>query len=268
MMATFQDQSLIEGDFFRHWQQVPDGSIDLVLTDPPFGVLTSAQPWDVRPDFHVLAWIFGQLLSPTGQVAIFGDSLTTTKIQTAFEGYFRFRFSWIWQKPSVVPGGSYKPACDFEIVTVYARKGAKIKDVTFNLDDIRQPGKPYTRPAGKSQNQNPTRRGGGNMPEVFANTTGDRFPRSIVQYANKPCLPKKERVPEIATQKPTALAEMIIKALSNPGDTILDCFLGSGTTLIAAHRHNRNGIGFEQFSDNYEIARKRLEVETRQGVLA
>ena len=70
------------------------------------------------------------------------------------------------------------------------------------------------------------------------------------------------------TQKPVALAEMIIKALSNPGDTILDCFLGSGTTLIAAHRLNRNGIGFEQISENYEIARKRLEVETRQGVLA
>lgn len=263
MKATFQAQTIYREDFLRGWQQVPDGSIDLVLTDPPFGTLTSSQPWDVRPDFHVLGGIFANLIKPGGQVAVFCDFATATEIESGFSRYFDFRFNWVWQKPSVIPINRSRPANDIELILVYKVKDGRIKDLTFNLDAIRQEGKPYTRPAGKSQNKNPTRRGGGNMPEVFANTTGDRFPRSIVKFNNKPCLTKKERVPGIATQKPVALAEMIIKALSNPKDLVLDCFLGSGTTLIAAHRLNRNGIGFEQFSDNYEIARKRLEVETR-----
>ena len=54
MSVTFSHQTLHEGDFLRLWQGVRDQSIDLILTDPPYGAITQAQPWDEQPDFHSL----------------------------------------------------------------------------------------------------------------------------------------------------------------------------------------------------------------------
>ncbi len=65
------DHRIYYGDFFRKWQVVADHSVDLLLTDPPFGILRPAQEWDYEQDLAVLSWIADQLLTPTGQIAIF-----------------------------------------------------------------------------------------------------------------------------------------------------------------------------------------------------
>ena len=69
------------------------------------------------------------------------------------------------------------------------------------------------------------------------------------------------------TQKPLGLLEYILKGLSKPGDTILDPFTGSGSTLVACHRLNRRGIGFELAPEYFGMAKERLERETAQVVL-
>jgi DNA modification methylase len=66
------------------------------------------------------------------------------------------------------------------------------------------------------------------------------------------------------TQKPLALLERIVVASSNPGDCVLDPFCGSGTTLLAAHKHGRRWIGFDANAEAIAVARKRL---TAQGVV-
>ena len=264
--ASFQDQILYKGDFLRFWQQVPDQTVDLILTDPPYGAITRGQPWDIRPDFHVLAWIFSNLIKPTGQVAIFCDFPTAQEIDAGFSRYFAFRFNWIWQKPSVIPINSSRPANDIELILVYKPKGTKTGEVTFNLDSLRESGESYSRPAGKTQNQNPTRGNGGNLPDVFINESGKRFPRSVLQFPNKPCMPKSERT-DHPTQKPVALLEHIVRALTDPGDQVLDSFVGSGSTLVACHHLQRQGIGFDLCPEYFEMAKTRLEQETAQGSL-
>ena len=79
-------------------------------------------------------------------------------------------------------------------------------------------------------------------------------------------MPKAERTVH-PCQKPLGLLEYILRGLSNPGDTILDPFIGSGSTLVACHRLNRQGIGFELAPEYFEMAKERLERETAQGVL-
>ena len=69
------------------------------------------------------------------------------------------------------------------------------------------------------------------------------------------------------TQKPVGLLSDIICGLSNPSETILDPFAGSGSTLVACHRLGRVGIGFELSPEYFKMAKKRLEIETRQAVL-
>ena len=60
------------------------------------------------------------------------------------------------------------------------------------------------------------------------------------------------------TQKPLALVERIIRAASKEGYTVLDPFMGSGTTLIAAARLRRAAIGFEVDQKHVEMALQRL----------
>ena len=68
------------------------------------------------------------------------------------------------------------------------------------------------------------------------------------------------------TQKPVALMSRLIQAASKEGDTILDPFMGSGTTLVAAVQTGRNAIGIEISPDYCAMARKRLLNET--GLIA
>lgn len=257
---------LHQGDFLWDWQKVKPGSIDLVLTDPPYGAIKDAQPWDKPPDFHVLAWIFSVLLKLNGKIAIFCDFKGVPELVSAFSKYFDLHFPWIWKKPSAPPPNHNQPAIDIEMILTFRHKRAKVKDLTFNFDELRTPGEPYTRKAGVSQNRNPTRRGGGNMPDTFTNETGERYPRSILEFPNKSCMTKAERTSH-PTQKPTALLEAIIRGLSHPGDTILDPFSGSASTLVACHRLKRRGIGFELAPEYFELAKTRLEREMAQGVL-
>ena len=266
MTVATQNQMLHQGDFLREWQTLEDGSVDLILTDPPYGTITRGQPWDIQPNFHVLAWEFEQLLKPSGQIVLYCDFATSWTIHHAFQDQFDHRFSWVWQKPSALPANSTQPANDIEYVLVYKRKGVKTRNVTFNLDELKTTGVPYTKPGGKGQNKNPTRGNGGNLPDIFENESGDRFPRSILQFPNKPCMKKMERTSH-PTQKPVAMLEYILKGLSNHGDTVLDPFVGSGSTLVACHRTGRKGIGFELHGEYYEMAKARLDQETAQGVL-
>ncbi len=255
--ALLYDQSMYQGDCFKLWETVPDNSVDLILTDPPYGVLKRAQSWDVRPDFHILAKKFLRLIKPTGQIAIFCDFPTAVEIHSAFKPYFDFRYPWIWEKSSVIPVNQYQPANNVELILVYKVKGAKACDHTFNLKELKTKGKPYTRKGGKSQNANPTRGGGGNLPELFVNETGNRFPRSILRFPNKPGMPKAERT-DHPTQKPLALLEYILRGLTNPGDLIFDPFFGSGSTLAACQRLGRRGIGFEMAPEYFTMALGRV----------
>ena len=61
------------------------------------------------------------------------------------------------------------------------------------------------------------------------------------------------------TQKPSELVEMLIKEYSKEGDTILDCFMGSGTTGVACVNTNRHFIGIELDEGYFNIAKKRIE---------
>ncbi len=77
-------------------------------------------------------------------------------------------------------------------------------------------------------------------------------------------IPGKEERVNHPTQKSIALIEHLIKVSSSPGDTVLDCFIGSGTTGIAAYNTERCFIGMEKDADIYDMAVKRIDTETRQ----
>ena len=263
MIAAFENQTLIQGDFFQVAGELEAGSVALVLADPPYGSITQAQPWDIPVNFARLGRALARLLHPTGQIAIFADFTTAVDIYTAFgTSGFEFRFTFIWEKYPGQPVNLSRPISDVELILIFKRQGARVGDLIFNADEVKTPGQPYRKTS--FTEVNPTRRG--IKATVFENHDGQRHPRTVLRYPAKPCMVKSERTTH-PCQKPTALLEYLIRLLSNEGDTILDPFTGSGSTLVACHRLKRQGIGFELAPEYFDMAKTRLEQETAQGVL-
>ena len=121
-------------------------------------------------------------------------------------------------------------------------------------------GKPFKKKGDKNQNKNPTLKDGGNMPEIYENKDGLRYPRTVLEYPNKPGMPVPERTSH-PTQKPLGLLEYLLRGFSNSGDLVLDPFVGSGSTLVACHHLGRRGVGFERDAGFYNLAVDRLETE-------
>ena len=74
---------------------------------------------------------------------------------------------------------------------------------------------------------------------------------------HRPPLPSTNRLH--LCQKPEDILERLIKVSSNEGDTVLDLFMGSGSTGVAAKRTGRKFIGIELSEEYFEIAKKRIE---------
>ncbi len=69
------------------------------------------------------------------------------------------------------------------------------------------------------------------------------------------------------SEKPVKLMEIFICNSSKSGDTVLDPFMGSGTTAIACINTNRNYIGFEIDPDYYEAAQERIRIHMQQQTI-
>ena len=67
------------------------------------------------------------------------------------------------------------------------------------------------------------------------------------------------------SMKPVELLERYIKVSTNENDTVLDCFMGSGSTGIACVNTNRNFIGMELNGEYYNIAKDRIEKEGQKN---
>ena len=72
----------------------------------------------------------------------------------------------------------------------------------------------------------------------------------------------KLKLSDVPTMFPTEMIERIIKMSSNQGDKILDPFVGSGTTLLAAENLDRKGIGIDIDERYVDIIKQRLLTES------
>lgn len=119
------------------------------------------------------------------------------------------------------------------------------EEYTFNLDDIRDPNVKYPLQSKNGKLKcNPL---GKNPTDVW----------SIPKVTSGRGRASKERTPHPA-QFPTAVIERIVRGCSNKGDVVLDPFVGSGSAVVAAHRHGRCALGFEQNERYLELAVRRI----------
>ncbi|MEK0338084.1 MAG: DNA methyltransferase, partial [Nitrosopumilus sp.] len=137
------ETQLIHGDFFQEYKKIETGSIDLLLTDPPYNIFSDIHSWDTSIDLVELETIFSQLLKPTCQVIIFCDLNLMVKLMGSFNNRLKFKHYHIWKKPGGMPVSLNRPINDSEFILVFKQAGVKEKELTFNPEAMGEKGDPY-----------------------------------------------------------------------------------------------------------------------------
>lgn len=251
--ASDQRIVVFPGDCLDLLKTIPDGSIQLIVTSPPCNL---GKEYQQR--LHLRTYLQQQeqviaesvrTLASTGSIcwqvgnyvergAIVPLDAVLYPIFSRFDLRLRNRIVWHFEHGlhcSRRFSGRYETILWF----------TKSDQYTFNLDAVRipqkYPGKKYFKgPKAGQYSCNPLGKNPGdvwNIPNVKNNH---------VEKTEHPC------------QFPAELIERLVLALSSPGDWVLDPFLGTGTTVIAAIRHGRRGAGAETVPRYVELAREHI----------
>jgi len=256
------------GNFFQQYQQIKAGTVNLFLSDLPYGLFDhnrlSDIPDDPRIDLRQLETALHYLLSNNGQAVLFCNLDLMINIKQTFGQYITFKHHHVLQKSMAMPGNPNYPLNDAEYLAVCYRTGAKISDLCFNPFNG-NPGKPYSK---KNYNLDECKIRRQSKPKFNHNSDGKRHIKTIIPMTSKCNLDKSERAGvDHPFQKPLKLCRQLIRTYSNPGDFICDGFAGSASTLIAAELEKRKYIGFEIDEKYYLEGLGRLEREKCQITL-
>jgi site-specific DNA-methyltransferase (adenine-specific) len=239
---------LIKGDCLERMNDIPDGSIDCIITDPPYG--TTACKWDTVIPFEPM-WIqLKRVIKPNGAIVLFGTQPFTSAL--IMSNPTMFKYEWVWDKGRAgnFVHSKFQPLKIAENILIfgnfpitYTPKGG------HNYRPQMEQGEPYSRGKINDVTWNGRKVKCGH---VHNNESGLRFPKNIIKITNSN---NKSVHP---TQKPVALMEYLIKTYTNEGETVLDFTMGSGTTGVACKNLNRSFIGIELDEEYFEIAKNRI----------
>ena len=229
---------LRNGDCLEIMRDLPDGSIDMVLTDPPYG--TTQCKWDSIIAFQPMWEQLERVTKNNGVIALMAQS-PFDKVLGA-SNIKKLKYEWIWQKEAGTGHLNAKkaPLKNHENILIFYRK-----QPTYN-PQMRIGFKPYTQSQGKTKSKNYGKQTG-----AITVSNGERYPLSTITFARD-----KDKIHP--TQKPIALMEYLIKTYTSEGETVLDFTMGSGTTGVACININRKFIGIEIDKQYFDIASQRI----------
>ena len=231
--------TLINDDCLNAMKFIPDNSISMILTDPPYG--TTACKWDSIIPLEPMWEQLKRVIKPNGAIVMTASQpFTTTLISSNFK---MFKYCWAWDKkiPSGMSYARYQPMRRYEDVIVFCDG-----KTTYNAQMVLR--------------DKPIKGGGMSKGETTNNqnlialkkTYTHKNPTNIIVFD------KVRRGSVHPTQKPVALMEYLIKTYTNESETVLDFTMGSGTAGVAAKNLNRSFIGVELDKEYFEIARNRI----------
>jgi site-specific DNA-methyltransferase (adenine-specific) len=250
------------GDCLELYKNLEPKSIDLILTDLPYG--TTACKWDTIIPFDKLWEMVNYLLKPNGAFITTTKQPFTSKLVCSNIGMLKESLVWIKHKPTNFANGKYMHLNYTEDLMVFGNGR-----LTYNPQ--RQPRKSERVKQAQNGNSKNWRSKPKQENEVAFST--DYEPREWNVYDADTKLPMNYiELPSVVsnsnekcnhpTQKPVALFEYLLKTYSNEGMTIFDPCMGSGTTGVACKNLNRNFIGIEKDEAYFKIAEQRINART------
>jgi site-specific DNA-methyltransferase (adenine-specific) len=217
---------------------LPDRSVDLILTDLPYGKTRNA--WDTIIDLDQLWEQFKRIIRPSRAIVLTAQCPFDKVLGLSNRSWLKYE--WIWEKSRATGfvHANHAPLKAHENILIFY-KSLPPYQPQFTK------GKPYLSTRGQRFERNFGKFVG---PAVTRNS-GFRYPRTVLRFAS-------EGRPAHPTQKPVALFEYLIRTYTKPGDLVLDACMGSGTTAIACLNANRRFVGFELDAEYHRAAAARI----------
>ena len=241
-------------DCLEGMRQIPDGSIDAVICDLPYG--TTQNAWDSVIPLDELWAQYKRICKPTAPIVLFGQEPFSSKLRMSNLDWFRY--DWIWRKPMGTGflNANRMPMKIHEVISVFYER-LPIYNPQYTQ------GEPY-RMAKTSKTSNY-----GQHELVETISDGRRYPVDVLDFNGANNHPPKNGVGNTIhpTQKPVDLLRYLVLTYTNEGDTVLDNCMGSGTTAIACIKEKRHFIGFELSKEYFDKAQRRIKAEQSQLTL-
>lgn len=219
-------------------KNIPDGSIDCVITDPPYW--TTACKWDIVIPFEPMWAELKRITKPNWAIVLFGSEPFSSALRMS--NLKMYKYDWKWDK---IRGSNFatvkiRPFNSFEDIAVFYNKQPTYNPQMENW-------KPYFQKQWFVWESKQTWL---KRKEVFTENKWTRYPLSLIRISKENWLHP--------TQKPVPLIEYLVKTYTNEWETVLDFTMGSGTTWVACKNLNRNFIWIEMDENYFEIAKKRI----------
>jgi site-specific DNA-methyltransferase (adenine-specific) len=237
-------------------KEIPDGSVDMVLTDPPYG--TTACKWDTVIDMPLMWEQLKRVIKPNGAIVMTASQPFTSALVMSNPGWFKY--SWVWRKNRATGHvhAKNKPMKQHEDVCVFSEGNTlhvgqsknRMKYNPQNLIPLPEGTKRRTR---NDKGDDATM--GKRKSHKETECTHTNYPISIIDFSVDVNNGKRVHT----TQKPVTLMEYLIETYTDVGETVLDFTMGSGTTGVACVKTKRNFIGIEMDENYYSIATQRIQ---------
>ncbi|MBD5367294.1 MAG: site-specific DNA-methyltransferase [Bacteroides sp.] len=249
-MTNIGNITLTQGDCLQVLPTLPDNSVDLVLTDLPYGCLNKRNKhaqWDKEIDIDALWTELLRVVKPNAAIVLFGQGLFSAKLMMSQPKLYRYSLVWDKVRTTGFLNANKMPLRQHEDILVFYRElpayNPQLREVAPHL-------RTHSRSGKSKPNANSCY--GGMKQSAQDGKSCMKFPTSILQFQ------KKHKDWVHPTEKDVPLLEYLIRTYSNEGDCVLDCTMGSGSTMVACANTNRKGIGIELMEEYYNIAVKRV----------
>ena len=235
--------SLMQGDCLELMKDIPDGSVDLILCDLPYG--TTACKWDTVIPFEPLWAQYKRIAKKNAAIVLTASQPFTSALVASNMRRAKHFWVWIKERGTGFQVAKYRPMMATEDICVFVNGSGSLGNYNPQMIPLDKPR--IEKYAASASGSSPISR----MREGSRIVT-ERYPLNTLQF-------KRDNSKMHPTQKPVALMEYLIRTYTNEGQTVLDNCMGSGTTGVACVNTGRNFIGMEMDAGYFEIAKSRIE---------
>ena len=237
---------LYNNDCLKVLPTIPNKSIDLILTDSPYG--TTQCKWDNIIPFEPMWKELKRIIKDNGCIALFGSEPFSSYLRTSNIKWFKY--DWVWNKKfgNNYFNAKYRPMNNLEIISIFYKGVANYFPQMIKRDKPIKQGK-------NAHSETLHNVGYIRYQDEKKKIYDTKYPLSNLEFSSR--IKKSEKVLH-PTQKPVALLEYLIKTYTNENDTVLDFTMGSGSTGIACKNLSREFIGIELDKKYFDIAKDRI----------
>jgi len=247
------DYTLRQGDCLELMKDIPDGSIDMILCDLPYG--TTRNKWDCIIPFDQLWPHYKRIIKTDGAIVLFGSGMFTAELMKSNQKMWRYNMIWEKSSPTGFLNSKRMPLRAHEDICLFYKR-MPVYNPQMSKGERKVATAQHKRNCKKGESYGACK--------AISYDSDKRYPRSVLKFKTD-----KQQSALHPTQKPVALLEYLVKTYTNEGDMVLDNCMGSCSTGVACVNTGRRFIGMELDPVYFGIAEKRIqEAAERKGVNA